>query len=82
MFSWGFIKCIICVFKEATYSFCGTAEYLAPEILEMKGHDYTVDWWTLGILIYELRIGRPPFLDKNHQKLGRLIKKASKEKVV
>mmetsp|Transcript_17390 Transcript_17390/g.20187 ORF Transcript_17390/g.20187 Transcript_17390/m.20187 type:complete len:299 (+) Transcript_17390:832-1728(+) len=61
--------------KEETYSFCGTAEYLAPEILEMKGHDYCVDWWTLGILIYELRIGRPPFLDKNHQKLGRLIKK-------
>jgi serine/threonine protein kinase len=41
----------------------------------MKGHDFCVDWWTLGILIYELRIGRPPFLDKNHQKLGRLIKK-------
>lgn len=61
--------------KQSTYSFCGTAEYLAPEILDMKGHDYAVDWWTLGILIYELRIGRPPFLDKNHQKLGRLIKK-------
>jgi serine/threonine protein kinase len=61
--------------KQSTNSFCGTAEYLAPEILEMKGHGYAVDWWTLGILIYELRIGRPPFLDKNHQKLGRLIKK-------
>jgi serine/threonine protein kinase len=61
--------------KQSTYSFCGTAEYLAPEILEMKGHDYMVDWWTLGILLYELRIGRPPFLDKNHQKLGRMIKK-------
>uniref|UniRef100_A0A7S3KM23 Uncharacterized protein n=1 Tax=Euplotes crassus TaxID=5936 RepID=A0A7S3KM23_EUPCR len=61
--------------KQPTYSFCGTAEYLAPEILEMKGHDFAVDWWTLGILIYELRVGRPPFLDKNHQRLGKLIKK-------
>jgi len=61
--------------KQSTYSFCGTAEYLAPEILEMKGHDFSVDWWTLGILIYELRVGRPPFLDKNHQRLGKLIKR-------
>ena len=47
--------------NQSTYSFCGTAEYLSPKILEMKGHDYCVDWCTLGILIYKLRIGRPPF---------------------
>jgi len=44
-----------------TYTLCGTAEYLAPEVLLNKGHSFPVDWWTLGILTYEMAAGYPPF---------------------
>lgn len=40
---------------------CGTLDYLAPEMVENKAHDYTVDNWTLGILCYEFLYGVPPF---------------------
>ena len=51
-------------------------EYLAPEILEEKGHAFPVDWWALGILTYEMIVGFPPFYtgSANNQKMYDLIK--------
>lgn len=49
----GFAKFI----EGRTYTLCGTPEYLAPEILLNKGHGKPVDWWCLGILIYEMLAG-------------------------
>jgi len=45
-----------------TFTLCGTPEYIAPEVLLNKGHGKGVDWWTLGILIYEMIAGEPPFI--------------------
>merc|ERR1719469_786790 len=52
-----------------TLTLCGTPDYLAPEIVAGKGHGKGVDWWTLGILIYEMLASTPPFYDEDPMKL-------------
>lgn len=46
-------------------SIVGTAEYLAPEIITQSGHNLSVDWWSFGILIYEMLVGKTPFFSEN-----------------
>ncbi len=62
--------------NELANSFCGTAEYLSPEMIIGNGHDHTVDWWTLGILLYELLVGIPPFFHRNKHRMYFLIKES------
>lgn len=48
-------------------TFCGTAEYIAPELLNSQKYGKAVDWWSFGILLYEMICGRTPFFDKNRK---------------
>jgi serine/threonine protein kinase len=58
----GFAKCL----DGKTYTMCGTPEYMAPEvIMKGEGYDETADWWSFGVLLYEMAEGGPPFYDEN-----------------
>jgi serine/threonine protein kinase len=61
----GLSKGNVTLAAEGADSFCGTPEYIAPEVLKKEGYGKAVDWWALGALLYEMLTGLPPFYSKN-----------------
>lgn len=64
-------------YGEKKKTICGTPNYIAPEILESKGHSYEVDIWSFGVIVYTLVYGRPPFESKDVKETYKKIKDCS-----
>ncbi|XP_060703531.1 ribosomal protein S6 kinase alpha-1 isoform X2 [Hemiscyllium ocellatum] len=62
--------------EKKAYSFCGTVEYMAPEVVNRRGHTLSADWWSYGVLMFEMLTGSLPFQGKDRKETMTLILKA------
>ncbi|CAG10441.1 unnamed protein product, partial [Tetraodon nigroviridis] len=62
--------------EKKAYSFCGTVEYMAPEVVNRQGHTHSADWWSFGVLMFEMLTGALPFQGKDRKETMNLILKA------
>ena len=61
--------------NDQTKTYCGTPEYVAPEMVAKTGHNKEVDWWALGVLLYEMLIGKTPFVSRDRAEMNDRISK-------